>query len=158
MLHGENSLSKPIYKMHFFVIWWWGMGKKKSFQKVLRFPHRDHFSFLHSPHKLLQNCENLVRVVSPCTSAEFQCKDRITCIHRSWVCDGEKDCPGGDDEMAPTCLNVTCRADQFQCKDRTCIAGALECSGKAECADGSDEVNCSEYYCINFPDGVECLR
>uniref|UniRef100_A0A1B0DC49 Uncharacterized protein n=1 Tax=Phlebotomus papatasi TaxID=29031 RepID=A0A1B0DC49_PHLPP len=104
------------------------------------------------------NCENLVRVVSPCTSAEFQCKDRITCIHRSWVCDGEKDCPGGDDEMAPTCLNVTCRADQFQCKDRTCIAGALECSGKAECADGSDEVNCSEYYCINFPDGVEYLR
>ncbi|XP_055715641.1 low-density lipoprotein receptor-like isoform X8 [Phlebotomus papatasi] len=90
-----------------------------------------------------RNCENLVRVVSPCTSAEFQCKDRITCIHRSWVCDGEKDCPGGDDEMAPTCLNVTCRADQFQCKDRTCIAGALECSGKAECADGSDEVNCT---------------
>ncbi|XP_055694730.1 low-density lipoprotein receptor isoform X5 [Lutzomyia longipalpis] len=90
-----------------------------------------------------RNCENVVRVVSPCTSAEFQCSDRITCIHRSWVCDGERDCPGGDDEKAPTCLNVTCRADQFQCKDRSCIPGALECSGKAECADGSDEVNCT---------------
>ncbi|XP_059621431.1 very low-density lipoprotein receptor-like isoform X4 [Phlebotomus argentipes] len=90
-----------------------------------------------------RNCENQVRIVSPCTSAEFQCSDRITCIHRSWVCDGEKDCPGGDDEVAPTCLNVTCRADQFQCRDRSCIPGALECSGKAECADGSDEVNCT---------------
>lgn len=66
------------------------------------------------------------------------------CIHKSWLCDGSKDCPDGDDEMGPSCQNVTCRADQFQCADRTCIPGHLMCSGKAECRDGSDELNCSK--------------
>lgn len=54
------------------------------------------------------------------------------------------DCPNGDDEKPPHCQNVTCRPDQFQCKDRSCIPGHLMCSGKAECADGSDEFNCSK--------------
>ncbi|XP_063697289.1 low-density lipoprotein receptor isoform X3 [Culicoides brevitarsis] len=91
-----------------------------------------------------RGCVNLVKqTVSPCLSLEYQCNDRITCIHKSWVCDGEKDCPGGDDETAPNCQNITCRPDQFQCKDRTCIPGHFYCSGKAECSDGSDEVNCT---------------
>uniref|UniRef100_A0A336MHQ5 CSON000109 protein n=1 Tax=Culicoides sonorensis TaxID=179676 RepID=A0A336MHQ5_CULSO len=91
-----------------------------------------------------RGCTSTVRqTVSPCLSLEYQCNDRITCIHKSWVCDGEKDCPGGDDETAPNCQNVTCRPDQFQCKDRTCIPGHFYCSGKAECSDGSDELNCT---------------
>ncbi|CRK98878.1 CLUMA_CG012179, isoform B [Clunio marinus] len=77
-----------------------------------------------------------------CVQAEYLCKDGITCIHRSWICDGEQDCPGGDDEMMPNCQNITCRADQFQCADKSCIAGHFVCSGKSECRDGSDELNC----------------
>lgn len=86
-------------------------------------------------------------------SLEYQCNDRITCIHKSWLCDGEKDCPQGDDETAPNCLNITCRPDQFQCKDRSCIPGHFHCSGKAECSDGSDEHNCSKliFFYFYFP-------
>lgn len=97
------------------------------------------FSFIN-----FQGCNNTVRAVSLCLQTEFQCNDRITCIHKSWLCDGGMDCPNGDDEKPPHCQNVTCRPDQFQCKDRTCIPGHLMCSGKAECKDGSDELNCSE--------------
>lgn len=84
---------------------------------------------------------NATQPASVCLAGEFACADRITCVHRSWVCDGAADCPGGDDELAPGC-NATCRTDQFQCRDRACIAGHLQCSGRPECADGSDEVNC----------------
>lgn len=79
-----------------------------------------------------------------CLSSEYKCNDRISCIKNAWVCDGQKDCPGGDDEMPPICRNVTCRADQFQCRDQSCIPGHLHCSGKPDCSDGSDEVNCSD--------------
>jgi hypothetical protein len=104
----------------------------------------------------LKNCSVIIRRESSCVQAEYQCKDGITCIHRSWVCDGEQDCPGGDDEKPPVCQNVTCRADQFQCADKTCIHGRFHCSGKAECKDGSDELNCRKkesqfsYQSINF--------
>lgn len=83
--------------------------------------------------------------MSPCLQNEFQCNDRITCIHKSWVCDGGADCPMGDDEHLSICRNITCREDQFQCKDLSCIPGHLTCSGKAECPDGSDEFNCSKF-------------
>ena len=37
---------------------------------------------------------------------------------------------------------------QFQCSsDGLCIPGHLQCSGSAECKDGSDEVNCKSREC-----------
>nr|CAL47126.1 lipophorin receptor [Blattella germanica] len=80
---------------------------------------------------------------SHCLPREFECEDRLTCIHQSWVCDGDKDCPGGSDESASRCQNVTCRPDQFQCRNRACIPGHLHCSGAPECPDESDEENCT---------------
>ncbi|XP_055905401.1 very low-density lipoprotein receptor-like isoform X3 [Eupeodes corollae] len=89
------------------------------------------------------SCLNVTRIIStPCLQNEFQCKDRITCLHRNWVCDGERDCPDGDDEIQLNCSNVTCRGDQFQCADRSCIPGHLMCNGEADCPDKSDELNC----------------
>ncbi|XP_017101897.2 very low-density lipoprotein receptor isoform X3 [Drosophila bipectinata] len=78
-----------------------------------------------------------------CQQNEFQCNDRTTCLHRSWVCDGERDCTGGEDESEENCPKVSCRPDQFQCQDRSCIAGHLTCNGEGDCSDGSDELNCT---------------
>ncbi|EDV94926.1 GH23433 [Drosophila grimshawi] len=89
-----------------------------------------------------RSCANATKLVTPCLAHEYQCKDRITCLHHSWLCDGDRDCPDGDDEHASSCKNITCRPDQFQCGDRSCIAGHLTCNGQADCADGSDERDC----------------
>ncbi|XP_017128935.1 very low-density lipoprotein receptor isoform X2 [Drosophila elegans] len=88
-----------------------------------------------------QNCHT--RRLSFCHASEFQCSDRITCLHPSWVCDGEADCEDGEDESQEKCANVSCRPDQFQCADRSCIAGHLICNGDRDCADGSDEKTCN---------------
>ncbi|GBP92608.1 Very low-density lipoprotein receptor [Eumeta japonica] len=92
-----------------------------------------------------ENCPVAPKMKSPCISTEFECRDRITCVHKSWVCDGDHDCPDGGDEAPALCRgNVTCRLDQFQCSDRSCIPGALYCNGDRDCPDGSDEFNCSK--------------
>lgn len=77
-----------------------------------------------------------------CGPDEFQCTDKLTCIKKNWLCDGKKDCLDGGDESPNICPNITCRADQFQCHDKTCINGHLHCSGHPDCADGSDELEC----------------
>ncbi|KAM8705423.1 hypothetical protein ACLKA7_009823 [Drosophila subpalustris] len=87
-------------------------------------------------------CANATKLMTPCLPHEYQCKDRITCLHHSWLCDGDRDCPDGDDEFSSNCKNITCRPDQFQCRDRSCIAGHLACNGESDCADGSDERDC----------------
>ncbi|XP_030078632.1 low-density lipoprotein receptor isoform X1 [Drosophila hydei] len=89
-----------------------------------------------------RNCGTVSQILTPCQPLEFQCKDRITCLPHSWVCDGDRDCPDGDDEQMSNCRNITCRPDQFQCGDRSCIAGHLTCNGLKDCADGSDERDC----------------
>ncbi|XP_018566692.1 very low-density lipoprotein receptor [Anoplophora glabripennis] len=89
-----------------------------------------------------QGCPKVGTGVSFCLSEEYECADKLTCIHKSWLCDGAKDCPDGSDEAPDNCQNITCRADQFQCKDRSCISGHLHCSGHADCPDGSDEEDC----------------
>uniref|UniRef100_A0AAR5PHB5 EGF-like domain-containing protein n=1 Tax=Dendroctonus ponderosae TaxID=77166 RepID=A0AAR5PHB5_DENPD len=77
-----------------------------------------------------------------CLPSEHECNDRITCIHKDWLCDGTNDCPDESDEAPAHCANITCRPDQFQCNDRSCIPGALLCNGRPDCADGSDEHEC----------------
>ncbi|XP_025830641.1 very low-density lipoprotein receptor-like [Agrilus planipennis] len=89
-----------------------------------------------------QGCPKPVTSESFCPPHEFDCGDNLLCIRKIWLCDGKNDCPNGADELPEHCQNVTCRADQFQCKDHSCIPGHLHCSGQAECPDGSDEEDC----------------
>ena len=35
-----------------------------------------------------------------------------------------------------------CTAEQFQCRDKQCIAGNKRCDGVNDCADGYDETAC----------------
>ncbi|XP_022256577.1 low-density lipoprotein receptor-like [Limulus polyphemus] len=76
---------------------------------------------------------------SPCEAREFTCANQRDCIHISWQCDGDTDCPDESDEKNCT---ITCRPDQFQCKNHHCIPGHLQCNGEKECPDGSDEEEC----------------
>lgn len=77
-----------------------------------------------------------------CSEREYMCKDRFTCVQKTWLCDGEPECPAGDDEDPERCADINCRPDHFRCKNHDCIPGYLQCSGTAECSDGSDEVDC----------------
>jgi len=99
-----------------------------------------------------------------CQESEFRCLNKFYCVHRTWVCDGDTDCPDGSDESPELCKvgegagsmesGVTteessrtdrlCRTDQFMCNDGTCIPGHLQCSGYPECPDQSDEEMCRD--------------
>ena len=81
-----------------------------------------------------------------CTDTEFRCLNKFYCIHKTWLCDGDTDCPDGSDESVQICgTSQKCRSDQFTCDNGACIPGHLQCSGNPECSDGSDEKMCSKF-------------
>ena len=80
-----------------------------------------------------------------CKAEEFQCLEQHFCVHKSWTCDGDRDCPDGSDESQEVCKEgIECESDQFMCGDAQCIPQHLHCDGEDHCADQSDEKNCSE--------------
>lgn len=54
--------------------------------------------------------------------------------------------------LPPFVASRTCRPDQFECEDGSCIHGSRQCNGIRDCVDGSDEVNCKngEVLCMEF--------
>lgn len=85
------------------------------------------------------------------------------CVPLEWVCDGEADCPGREDEArcgaerAP----APCQATYFRCPDARCVPGRWRCDGEDDCGDGADEMRCepracseSEFRCASG----ECIR
>ncbi|MEZ4475563.1 MAG: LDL receptor domain-containing protein [bacterium] len=79
-----------------------------------------------------------------CDANEFTCADH-TCIPARWVCDGDRDCDGGEDERQscpPGPPPGWCPDDEVACGDGECVPEGWTCDGDRDCATGADERNC----------------
>ncbi|EDS33015.1 conserved hypothetical protein [Culex quinquefasciatus] len=59
-------------------------------------------------------------------------------------CDGQPDCPNGEDEDPASCPeNVRdCSDDEFSCDQERCIPKSKQCDSHQDCDDGTDEIDC----------------
>jgi len=110
------------------------------------------------------------------TCLSFTCEEGGE-IDLAYICDGERDCLGGEDEV--DCNNnvicstgdivpdvYVCDGDPdcpggedeancpgpvtFACNDGTQIPSRYRCNGEPDCADGEDEAGCAEFLCPSF--------
>uniref|UniRef100_A0A0K0EE50 Low-density lipoprotein receptor-related protein 2 n=1 Tax=Strongyloides stercoralis TaxID=6248 RepID=A0A0K0EE50_STRER len=76
---------------------------------------------------------------SNCTENEFHCKSSNTCVPKSYQCDGDPQCPSGEDEI--NCSS--CGNDAIFCASTNkCIPKWNVCDGIVHCPDKIDETNC----------------
>uniref|UniRef100_A0A3B5M3A2 Low density lipoprotein receptor b n=1 Tax=Xiphophorus couchianus TaxID=32473 RepID=A0A3B5M3A2_9TELE len=71
-----------------------------------------------------------------CKTDEFRCTNG-QCISKAYVCDKDKDCSDGSDEV--DCPKPTCHPRTFQCNNSICVPLLWKCDGDRDCLDGSDE-------------------
>ncbi|XP_072442898.1 basement membrane-specific heparan sulfate proteoglycan core protein isoform X5 [Chiloscyllium punctatum] len=76
----------------------------------------------------------------PCPVDKAVCQNG-QCIPRDYLCDGERDCTDGSDELdcgAPS----PCEPNEFKCKNGRCALKLWRCDGDNDCMDNSDEEYC----------------
>ncbi|XP_012935564.1 sortilin-related receptor [Aplysia californica] len=95
-----------------------------------------------------------------CDNNHFLCREGPGfvrhCIHRSWLCDGDRDCYSGEDEAHCQTHNVTTAPGDVYCQNSgRVISMGQFCDQNVDCSDGSDELGC-EYTghvdCSHFND------
>ncbi|CAL8088729.1 unnamed protein product [Orchesella dallaii] len=85
------------------------------------------------------------KIESPCLCQEFRCKDGTFCLDKSKVCNGVRDCIGGEDERGYNgtgkCVRkrAECGKDEFKCKFGDCIKLEKVCDGQIDCWGAVDE-------------------
>ncbi|XP_029434740.1 basement membrane-specific heparan sulfate proteoglycan core protein isoform X5 [Rhinatrema bivittatum] len=78
--------------------------------------------------------------VRPCRRDEARCPNG-QCIPRDYVCDGERDCRNGEDEL--NCGTPSpCEPNEMKCRNGRCTLKLWRCDGDDDCGDNSDESNC----------------
>ncbi|KAJ8390133.1 hypothetical protein AAFF_G00110070 [Aldrovandia affinis] len=79
-------------------------------------------------------------VGGPCTSDQATCQNG-ECIPRDYLCDGERDCTDGSDEIK--CGTPSpCEPNEFKCQNGRCALKLWRCDGDNDCGDNSDESYC----------------
>ncbi|XP_045777685.1 uncharacterized protein LOC123875724 isoform X1 [Maniola jurtina] len=91
---------------------------------------------------------NCASARAPCFARELACGDG-TCVPRDWICDGTRDCAGGEDE-APC---SKCDVSEYRCASGMCITKRWLCDGYADCPSGEDEHEelCQGRRIVNLP-------
>ncbi|XP_030623830.1 basement membrane-specific heparan sulfate proteoglycan core protein [Chanos chanos] len=76
----------------------------------------------------------------PCRADQATCQNG-ECISRDYLCDGEKDCSDGSDELK--CGTPSpCEPNEFKCQNGRCALKLWRCDGDNDCQDNSDEMDC----------------
>ena len=68
----------------------------------------------------------------------FMCEDGAQTMHFSLVCDHVKHCQDNSDE--DFCFHKPCTSDMFSCDNHQCLNRDVQCNGKLDCFDKSDEL------------------
>ncbi|XP_046725155.1 basement membrane-specific heparan sulfate proteoglycan core protein isoform X3 [Silurus meridionalis] len=76
----------------------------------------------------------------PCRADQATCQNG-QCISRDYLCDGDRDCSDGSDELK--CGTPSpCEPNEFKCQNGRCALKLWRCDGDNDCHDNSDEINC----------------
>ncbi|XP_061114862.1 basement membrane-specific heparan sulfate proteoglycan core protein-like isoform X3 [Conger conger] len=79
-------------------------------------------------------------VGGPCQAGQATCQNG-ECIPRDYLCDGERDCTDGSDELK--CGTPSpCEPNEFKCQNGRCALKLWRCDGDNDCGDNSDESYC----------------
>ncbi|KAL0271000.1 UNVERIFIED_CONTAM: hypothetical protein PYX00_008246 [Menopon gallinae] len=88
----------------------------------------------------------------------FRCPEG-KCITQARVCNYQKDCEKGEDELQSSCAPPDCEVGQLSCGQYTwnktyCYPPHKRCDHTVDCFDGSDEADCTYRKCQ--PDDFHC--